>query len=226
MADKGEKKEKKTKKGAGEAGAPKGRGESKGKAETGKKAEPKDNGYAGARLRKRYVDEIAPGLMTRFGYKNRFQVPKLTKICVNMGVGEAIQNAKLLETAQKELEVIVGQRPAVRKAKKSISNFKLREGMPIGTMATLRGARMYEFLDRLISIAIPRIRDFRGLNPRSFDGRGNYTFGVKEQIIFPEVKYDKVEKIRGMDITLATTAQTDEEGFELLKALGMPFRAR
>jgi large subunit ribosomal protein L5 len=178
------------------------------------------------RLRVRFQEEIVPALMKRFGYKNEHQVPRLKKICVNMGIGDAVQNIKFLEAAQKELETIVGQRPVSRRAKKAVSNFRLRVGMPVGSLVTLRGARMYEFLDRLISIAIPRIRDFRGLNPRSFDGRGNYTFGVKEQIIFPEVKYDKVEKIRGMDITLTTSAQNDEEGFELLKALGMPFRAR
>lgn len=203
-------------------------------AEGGDKKKGKDAGKAVAekqqgpppRLQERYKGEIVPALMERFGYQNNHQVPKLEKICVNMGIGEAIQNIKFLEAAQKELETIVGQRPVVRRAKKAISNFKLRAGMPIGSMVTLRGARMYEFLDRLISVAIPRIRDFRGLNPRSFDGRGNYTFGVKEQIIFPEVKYDKVEKIRGMDITMTTNARSDEEGFELLKALGMPFRAR
>lgn len=201
-------------------------------AEAGEKKGGKEAGAAVAEkiptpnLQKKFRTEIIPALRERFGYANTHQVPKLTKICVNMGIGDAVQNIKFLEAAQKELESIVGQHPSVRRARKSVSNFKLREGMPIGSMVTLRGARMFEFLDRLISVAIPRIRDFRGLNPRSFDGRGNYTFGVKEQIIFPEVKYDKVEKIRGMDITIATTARTDEEGFELLRALGMPFRER
>jgi large subunit ribosomal protein L5 len=185
----------------------------------------KGNGYV-PRLRKKYDEEVVPYLMERFGYRNKLQVPKLEKIVINMGIGDAVQNIKFLEAAQKELEAITGQRPVVRRAKRSISNFRLRAGMPIGLKVTLRGARMYEFLDRMISIAIPRIRDFRGLSPRSFDGRGNYTLGIKEQIVFAEVKYDKVEKIRGMDVTLATTAKTDEEGFELLKALGMPFRTR
>lgn len=181
---------------------------------------------APARLEVHYKKTTVPRLMKRFGYSNLHQVPRLRKICINMGVGEATQNIKLLEGAQKDLEAITGQKPAVRRAKKSVSNFKLRAGMPVGSTVTLRSARMYEFLDRLISIAIPRIRDFRGLSPRSFDGRGNYTFGIKEQIIFSEVKYDKVEKIRGMDITLATSATNDEEGFELLHSLGMPFRER
>ncbi|MBU1701384.1 MAG: 50S ribosomal protein L5 [Candidatus Eisenbacteria bacterium] len=217
-------------------------GEAKKAAKKGKKADAKDatakksddkkkapvekQVVAVPKLKALYSTEILGILQKRFEYKNVHQIPKLQKICVNMGVGDAVQNAKFLEAAQKDLETIVGQKPSVRRAKKAVSNFKLRAGVPIGCMVTLRGVRMYEFLERLISIAIPRIRDFRGLPPRSFDGRGNYTFGIKEQIIFPEVKYDKVEKIRGMDITLATSAKTDEEGYELLKALGMPFRER
>jgi large subunit ribosomal protein L5 len=177
-----------------------------------------------ARLKEKYKKEIVPSLMNRFGYKNVMQVPKLDKIVVNVGAGDAIQNAKLLDSAMSDLASITGQKPAVKRAKKAISNFKLKAGMPIGCMVTLRKNRMYEFFDRLVNITIPRIRDFRGTSPTSFDGRGNYNLGVEEQIIFPEIDYDKVEKIRGMNITVCTTAKTDEEGFELLKALGMPFR--
>jgi large subunit ribosomal protein L5 len=175
------------------------------------------------RLLKRYRDEIVPGLQKKFNYKNIMQVPALKKIVLNIGVGDAIENNKLLDTALEELTVIAGQRPAISKAKKSISNFKLREGMPIGCFVTLRGWRMYEFLDRLINIAIPRVRDFRGLPDRSMDGRGNFNLGFKEQIVFPEINYDKIEKIRGMNITIVTTAKTDEEGLALLSMFGMPF---
>jgi large subunit ribosomal protein L5 len=173
-----------------------------------------------------YEADAVPFLVKRFTYTSAMQVPRLTKIVVNMGVGDALQNIKLLDGAVVELQAITGQKPAIRRARKSIANFKLRAGLPIGAMVTLRGARMWEFLDRLLTISIPKIRDFRGLSPRSFDGRGNYTFGIKEQVIFPEIKYDKVEKIRGMDITLVTTARTDEEGLELLKAMKWPFRER
>jgi large subunit ribosomal protein L5 len=167
---------------------------------------------------------VKPELIKRFGYTNSMQAPKLTKIVVNMGVGEAITNAKLLDGAAQELGIITGQKPAIRRAKKSIANFKLRKGQAIGCVVTLRRARMWEFFDRLVSIAIPRIRDFRGIPTRSFDGRGNYTLGLTEQIIFPEINYDKVDKIRGMDVTFVTTAKTDEEGRELLRLLQLPFR--
>ncbi|MFN8547796.1 MAG: 50S ribosomal protein L5 [Candidatus Eisenbacteria bacterium] len=179
-----------------------------------------------SRLKEFYHKEVIPALTQRFGYTSAMQVPALKKIVVNMGVGDALQNVKLLDGAAEELGQITGQRPSIRRAKKSIANFKLREGLPIGCMVTLRGPRMWEFLDRLTSIALPRVRDFRGLPTRSFDGRGNYTFGLKEQVVFPEIQYDKVEKIRGMDITLVTSAQTDEEGLELLKAMKWPFRQR
>jgi large subunit ribosomal protein L5 len=169
---------------------------------------------------------VLPELVKRFSYVNPMQAPRLRKIVVNMGVGDALQNAKLLEAAMVDLGIITGQKPAMRRAKKSISNFKLRQGQPVGCMVTLRGARMYEFYDRLINVALPRIRDFRGVPMRSFDGRGNYTLGVTEQIIFPEINYDKVEKIRGMDITFVTSARTDEEGQELLRLMNMPFRQR
>jgi large subunit ribosomal protein L5 len=162
----------------------------------------------------------------RFGYKNKLQVPRLEKIVINMGVGDAITDQKLMDAAVNELSQISGQRPSVRRARKSIANFKLREKQPIGCMVTLRGARMYEFYDRLVNVAVPRIRDFRGLNPRSFDGRGNYSMGLTEQIIFPEINIDKVGKIRGMDVTIVTTAQSDEEGRELLRLMSMPFRQR
>jgi large subunit ribosomal protein L5 len=162
--------------------------------------------------------------MKRFNYKNIMAVPKIEKVVINMGVGDAIQNPDLLKAAVNDLMVISGQKPVVTRAKKSISNFKLRKGMSIGCMVTLRGNRMYEFLDKLLNVALFRIRDFRGVSPKSFDGRGNYTLGIKEQLIFPEIEYDKVVKVRGMDITIVTTAKTDEEAYELLKALGMPFR--
>lgn len=176
------------------------------------------------RLKEKYFQEIVPFMIKKFGYKNPMQVPKLEKIVVNMGVGEAAREIKVLDAAMRDLALITGQKPAVTRAKRSISNFRLRTGMPIGCKVTLRRDRMYEFFDRLINVAIPRIRDFRGLSTRSFDGRGNYTFGVSEQIIFPEIDYDQVEKILGMDITIVTTAKTDEEAYELLKEFGMPFR--
>ncbi len=175
------------------------------------------------RLRERYEQEVLPALMSRFGYSTTMQAPRLQKIVLNMGVGEAKQNAKMLEAAQEQLAIIAGQQPSVRRARKSIASFKVREGMPVGLSVTLRRARMWEFLDRLCSIAVPRIRDFRGLNPRSFDGRGNYSMGVKEQLIFPEIDYDSIDEVRGLDVTIATSAQTDLEAFELLLALGMPF---
>jgi large subunit ribosomal protein L5 len=177
-----------------------------------------------ARLKERYAQEIRPQLLERFGYSSVMQVPRLEKITLNMGVGEAKQNTAMLEAAIEQMTVIAGQRPAVRRARKSIATFKLREGMPVGVMATLRGERMWEMLDRLQSIAIPRIRDFRGLNPRSFDGRGNYSMGIREQIIFPEIDYDSIDQVRGMNVTITTTAETDDEGRELLRMLGMPFR--
>ncbi|MFQ6112601.1 MAG: 50S ribosomal protein L5 [bacterium] len=176
------------------------------------------------RLITEYKEKIVPALMKRFGYRNIMQVPRLEKIVINMGVGEAIEDSKLLDRSMEDLEVVSGQKPMVTSAKKSISNFKLREGRKIGCKVTLRHWRMYEFLDRLINLAIPRVRDFRGLSDRSFDGRGNYSLGVREQIIFPEINYDKVDRIRGMDISIVTTAKTDEEAFELLSAFGMPFR--
>src|SRR5215472_2580895 len=176
-----------------------------------------------ARLKVRYLEEIRPALVGRFGYSSVMQAPKLEKITLNMGVGMAKQDSKVLNAARDQLATIAGQQPSVRRARKSIAAFKLREGNPVGVAVTLRGERSYEFLDRLVSIAIPRIRDFRGLNPRAFDGRGNYSMGVREQIIFPEIDYDEVDQTRGLDITITTTAQTDEECFALLDALGMPF---
>jgi large subunit ribosomal protein L5 len=177
-----------------------------------------------ARLKERYEKEIKPGLIERFGYKSPMEAPRIEKITLNMGVGEAKLNTALLDAAGDQLAVIAGQKPAVRRARKSIANFKLREGMPVGVKVTLRGERMYEMLDRLQSIAIPRIRDFRGLNRRSFDGRGNYSLGIKEQIIFPEVDYDSIDQVRGLDVTITTSASTDEEAYELLRRMGMPFR--
>jgi len=177
------------------------------------------------RLRERYEQEVRPALIERFGYSSPMQAPTLEKITLNMGIGEAKQNTSMLEAATDQLATIAGQRPSVRRAKKSVASFKVREGMPVGVAVTLRRARMWEFLDRLTSIAIPRVRDFRGLNPRSFDGRGNYSIGVREQIIFPEIDYDSIDEVRGLDVTITTTAQTDEEAFALLDALGMPFAA-
>ena len=176
-----------------------------------------------SRLKDQYNNEIVDALIKKFGYKNRMQVPKLDKIVVNMGVGEAKENAKVLEAAVKDLETITGQKAILTKAKNSIANFKIREGMPIGCKVTLRGERMYEFLDRLVNLALPRVRDFRGVNPNSFDGRGNYALGIKEQIIFPEIEYDKIDKVRGMDIIFVTTAKTDEEAKEMLTQFNMPF---
>jgi large subunit ribosomal protein L5 len=178
-----------------------------------------------ARLKERYDQEIKQALMERFSYKSPMQVPRLEKITLNMGLGEAKLNTSLLDAASEQLAVISGQKPSVRRARKSIANFKLREGMPVGLKVTLRRARMWEMLDRLQSVAIPRIRDFRGLNPRSFDGRGNYSMGIREQIIFPEIDYDAIDQVRGLDVTITTSAQTDEEAFELLRMLGMPFRS-
>lgn len=176
------------------------------------------------RLKTLYQETVVPKLKEQFGYTNIHQVPKLGKITVNRGLGEASQNAKALESSLSEMAIITGQKPVVTRAKKAIAGFKIREGMPVGVMVTLRGGRMYAFLDRLVSLALPRIRDFRGISPKSFDGRGNYTLGVREQLIFPEVDYDSIDQIRGMDISIITTANTDEEGRALLKELGMPFR--
>jgi large subunit ribosomal protein L5 len=176
-----------------------------------------------ARLKTRYNDEIRPALIERFGYSTPMQAPRILKVTVNMGVGDAKQDSKVLDAASEQLATITGQKPNVRRARKSIAQFKLREGMPVGLSVTLRGDRQYEFLDRLFSVAIPRIRDFRGLNPRSFDGRGNYSLGLREQTIFPEIDYDDIDQTRGLDVTITTTAQTDEESFALLEAFGMPF---
>ena len=178
---------------------------------------------APARLKVRYLEEIRPALMKRFGYSSIMQVPRIEKITLNMGVGDAKQDSKMLEAAQEQLATIAGQKPNVRRARKSIANFKLREGMPVGLAVTLRDARAYEFLDRLMSVAIPRIRDFRGLKANAFDGRGNYSLGVREQIIFPEIDYDSVDQVRGLDVTITTSAKTDVEAFALLEAFGMPF---
>ena len=178
---------------------------------------------ATARLKTRYNDEIRPALVERFGYSTPMQAPKIVKVTVNMGVGDAKQDSKMLEAATEQLGTLTGQKPNVRRARKSIAQFKVREGMPVGVAVTLRGERAYEFLDRLMSVAIPRIRDFRGLNPRAFDGRGNYSMGVREQIIFPEIDYDEIDQVRGLDITITTTAASDDEAFALLEAIGMPF---
>ena len=178
-----------------------------------------------ARLQDRYNKEVVPRLREKFGYRNVMQVPRLTKVVVNMGLGDAIENVKVIETAAEEIGIITGQKPVVTKARKSIANFKLREGVSIGVMVTLRRDPMYHFLDKLMAIALPRVRDFKGVSPKGFDGRGNYTLGIKEQIMFPEVNYDKIDKIRGMNVTIVTTARTDEEGLELLRLMGMPFRA-
>ena len=175
------------------------------------------------RLKETYLNEIADAMQKKFGYKNVMQIPKLDKIVINMGVGEARENAKALESACKDMEIISGQKPIITKAKKSVANFKIREGVAIGCKVTLRGDKMYEFADRLINLALPRVRDFRGVNPNAFDGRGNYAVGIKEQLIFPEIEYDKVDKVRGMDVIFVTTAKTDEEARELLRLFGMPF---
>jgi large subunit ribosomal protein L5 len=240
MADEKEKKEKKEAKPKGEAKPKVPGADAKAKAKgEGKKSKGKgrDAGAAAGptiaeaepparvpRIKEHYEKNVLPELVKRFSYKNPMQAPRLRKIVVNMGVGDALQNVKLLDTAAIELGAITGQKAALRRAKKSIANFKLREGQPIGCMVTLRGARMYEFYDRLVNVALPRIRDFRGVPMRSFDGRGNYTIGLTEQIIFPEINYDRVDKIRGMDVTFVTSAKTDEEGQELLRLLNMPFR--
>lgn len=177
-----------------------------------------------ARLKEQYVNDVVPALVKKFSYKSVMQAPRLEKVVINMGVGDAVQNAKLLDSAVEDLAKITGQKPIVTRAKKSVAGFKVREGMPIGCKVTLRGERMYHFVDKLFNVALPRVRDFRGVSPKSFDGRGNYTLGIKEQLIFPEIEYDKVEKVRGMDIVFVTTADTDEEARELLEQLGMPFR--
>jgi large subunit ribosomal protein L5 len=240
MADEKEKKEKKEAKPKAEGGAkPKAEGAGKPKAEKKGKGKGKETGatidsivgVAEAparipRLREHYEKAVLPELMKRFSYVNPMQAPRLKKIVVNMGVGDALANIKALDAAAVEMATITGQRPSIRKAKKSIANFKLREGQPVGCMVTLRGARMYEFYDRLVNVALPRIRDFRGVPMRSFDGQGNYSLGVTEQIIFPEINYDRVDKVRGMDITFVTSARTDEEGQELLRLMNMPFRQR
>src|SRR3989449_4061953 len=176
------------------------------------------------RLKEQYRNQVAPALMKEFNYRNPMAVPRLRKIVLNMGLGEAIQNAKLLDSATRELGEITGQKPVITRARKSIANFKLRKNMPIGAMVTLRGERMFEFLDRLTNVALPRVRDFRGVSTKSFDGRGNYTLGLRDQLIFPEIDYAKVDKVRGMNVTIVTTARTDDEARELLKQLGMPFR--
>jgi large subunit ribosomal protein L5 len=178
-----------------------------------------------ARLLDKYNSEVVPKLNERFAYRSPMQVPKLTKVVLNMGLGEAIQNVKILDSAAEELAMISGQKPVVTRARKSIATFKLRKGMPIGCMVTLRGYRMYEFLDKLVNVALPRVRDFRGISPKGFDGSGNFTLGVKEQIIFPEIEYDKIDKIKGMNITVVTTAKSNEEAHMLLSLLGMPFRS-
>jgi large subunit ribosomal protein L5 len=177
-----------------------------------------------ARLFEQYKQEITPKMMEKFAYKNVMQVPKIDKVIINIGVGEAIQNPKALDGAVNDLMIITGQKPVITKAKKSIAGFKLREGMPIGCKVTLRGERMYDFLNRLVNIVLPRVRDFRGVSPQAFDGRGNYSLGIKEQTIFPEIEYDKIDKIRGLEVIIVTTAKTDEEARELLKSMGMPFR--
>ncbi|MFL0247606.1 MULTISPECIES: 50S ribosomal protein L5 [Clostridium] len=175
------------------------------------------------RLQEKYEKEVVPALMEKFGYKNIMEVPKLDKVVVNMGVGEAKENAKVLESAMADMQLITGQKPILTRAKKSVANFKIRQNMPIGCKVTLRKSRMFEFADKLMNVALPRVRDFRGISDKSFDGRGNYSLGIKEQLIFPEVEYDKIDKVRGMDIIFVTTAKTDEEARELLRFLGMPF---
>ncbi len=218
-ADKPAKAGKPGKPGKGDEGAKAGKG---GHVEMGRPTGPAEK----PRLAKHYEQKVRPALMEKFQYSSVMQAPRMVKIVLNMGVGDALQDQKFLDAAANELTAIAGQRPTVRRAKKSISNFKLRAGVPVGCAVTLRGARMYEFYDRFVNVAIPRIRDFRGLNPRSFDGRGNYTMGMTEQIIFPEINYDKVGKVRGLDVTIVTTARTDEEGRELLRLMNLPFRVR
>ncbi|CQR71622.1 50S ribosomal protein L5 [Sporomusa ovata DSM 2662] len=177
------------------------------------------------RLKEKYKNEVAQAMMQKFGYKNVMEIPKVEKVVINMGVGEAVGNPKVLDAAVNDMTLIAGQKPVITRAKKSIAAFKIREGMPIGAKVTMRGERMYQFLDKLVNISLPRVRDFRGISPKSFDGRGNYTLGIKEQLIFPEIEYDKVDKIRGMEIIIVTTAKTDEEARELLRLMGMPFSA-
>jgi large subunit ribosomal protein L5 len=201
-----------------------GKGKGKGKKEKKGEAAPFVKRTQAPRLREKFMKEILPAMMKEFGYTSSMAVPRLRQITLNMGLGQALQNAKLLEAAEAELEVIAGQKPVITKARKSIATFKLRQGQKIGCMVTLRRDRMYEFFDRLVTFALPRTRDFKGVSPRSFDGRGNYTMGIREQIVFPEIDYDKVEKIMGMNVCIVTTAKTDEEGRALLKHLGMPFR--
>ena len=178
------------------------------------------------RLQQRYANEVVPALQKEFGYDNVMQVPRLAKVVINIGMGEAIQNAKAMENAVRDLTDITGQRPVVTRAKRSVAAFKLREGMPIGCMVTVRGRRMYDFLDKLVNVALPRLRDFQGVSTDAFDGRGNYTLGIREQLVFPEINYDRIDKVRGMEITVVTTARTDEEGRRLLRLLGMPFRTK
>ncbi len=177
-----------------------------------------------ARLKERYISEITPALIKKFNYKTVMQVPRVEKVVINMGLGEAVQNTKILDSAVADIQLIAGQKPVITRAKKSIAGFKLRGGMPIGAKVTLRGERMYHFIDKLVNLSLPRVRDFRGVSSKSFDGRGNYTLGLKEQLMFPEIDYDKIDKIRGMDVVFVTTAKTDEEAFELLSQLGMPFK--
>ena len=228
MADEKEKKQKSPKPGAD--GKPQGKKAKPEQVEaaaddaSGKPARPKANNRSTARMREKYVKEVLPALMKEFGLENRMAAPKLEKIVVNMGVGEATQNAKVIDPAANEVQQIAGQKPVITKAKKSIAIWKLRTGYPLGCMVTLRQERMYEFLDRLVSIALPRVRDFRGVSGRSFDGRGNFSMGVKEQIIFPEIEYDKIDTLRGMNITIATTAKTDAEAKALLAAFKFPFK--
>ena len=224
MADKEQKKQ------SGKPGKGEGKAKAKGESQAevradAKPARPKANNRASARLRDKFEKEVAPVLMKEFDFKNPMAVPRLHKIVVNMGVGEATQNAKLLDPAANELTQIVGQKPVITRAKKSIAAFKVREGMPIGVMVTLRGDRMYEFLDRLVNVALPRVRDFRGVSTKSFDGRGNYTLGLRDQLVFPEIDYAKVDKLKGMNVTIVTTAKTDDQARALLRGLGMPFRA-
>ena len=207
---------------APKAEAPKKADKAEAPAKADKKAASAPADYV-PRLKRDYDERIVPAMIERFGYKNRMEVPRLDKIVLNMGVGEATQDKKKVETAAAEMEQIAGQKPVITKAKKSIAQFKLREGMPIGVKVTLRRDRMYEFLDRLVTIALPRVRDFRGLNPKSFDGRGNYAMGLKEQIVFPEINYDQIDKVRGMDVIITTTAKTDEEARELLRLFNFPF---
>lgn len=198
--------------------------ESKPQAQPERAAEPKARTNTKARLREHYAKNVVPALNKEFGYKNQMAVPKIEKVALNIGLGEATGNSKLMDGAVNELAAIAGQRPVITKAKKSIAAFKLREGMSIGCMVTLRGDRMYEFLDRLMNVALPRVRDFRGVSPKSFDGRGNYTLGLRDQLIFPEIDYNKVEKVKGMNVSITTTAKTDAEGLALLRQMGMPFR--